>query len=104
MEENDMDNYDEGYLRIAEEKLEEIYNLALERARKTVPEAEFVIDTRTMDDYITKVWDYPGAWYVNFSLPAGFDSVEALIENLASETVRYYLSKRSSSLTKKKLK
>ncbi len=99
MEENDMDNYDEGYLRIAEEKLEEIYNLALERARKTVPEAEFVIDTRTMDDYITKVWDYPGAWYVNFSLPAGFDSVEALIENLASETVRYYLSKRSSSLT-----
>lgn len=54
-----MDNYDEGYLRIAEEKLEGIYNLALERARKTVPEAEYVIDTRTMDDYITKVWDYP---------------------------------------------
>jgi hypothetical protein len=96
MERNAMDNYDEGYLRIAEEKLEEIYNLALECARKTVPEAEYVIDTRTMDDYITKVWDYPGAWYVNFSLPAGFDSVEALIENLASETVKYYLSKRSS--------
>ena len=36
-----MDNYDEGYLRIAEEKLEGIYNLALERARKTVPEAEY---------------------------------------------------------------
>ena len=54
-----MDNYDEGYLRIAEEKLEGIYNLALERARKTVPEAEYVIDARTMDDYITKVWDYP---------------------------------------------
>ena len=34
-----MDNYDEGYLRIAEEKLEGIYNLALECARKTVPEA-----------------------------------------------------------------
>ena len=50
----------------------------------------------TMDDYITKVWDYPGTWYVNFSLPAGFDSMEALIENLASETVKYYLSKRSS--------
>ena len=91
-----MDNYDEGYLRIAEEKLERIYNLALERARKTVPEAEYVIDTRTMDDYITKVWDYPGAWYVNFSLPAGFDSVESLIESLATETVKYYLSKRSS--------
>jgi len=91
-----MDNYDEGYLRIAEEKLEGIYNLALERARDTVPEAEYVIDTRTMDDYITKVWDYPGAWYVNFSLPDGFDSVEALIENLVSETVKYYLSKRSS--------
>ena len=91
-----MDNYDEGYLRIAEEKLERIYNLALERARKTVPEAEYVIDARTMDDYITKVWDYSGTWYVNFSLPAGFDSMEALIENLASETVKYYLSKRSS--------
>ena len=57
-----MDNYDEGYLRVAEEKLESIYNLALERARKTVPEAEYVIDARTMDDYITKVWDYPGVW------------------------------------------
>ena len=31
-----MDNYDEGYLRIAEKKLEKIYNLALERARKNV--------------------------------------------------------------------
>ena len=91
-----MDSYDEGYLRIAEEKLEKIYNLALERAKKTVPEAEYVIDTRTMDDYITKVWDYPGTWYVNFSLPAGFDSMEALIEKLASDTVRYYLGKRSS--------
>ena len=91
-----MDNYDEGYLRIAEKKLEKIYNLALERARKTVPEAEYVIDIRTVDDYLTKVWDYPGAWYVNFSLPTGFRSEEALIENLASETVKYYLSKRSS--------
>ena len=91
-----MDNYDEGYLRIAEEKLYEIYDLALERARKTVPEAEFVIDSRTVDDYLRKVWDYPGAWYVEFMLPAGFDSMEALIEDLASETVKYYLSKRSS--------
>ena len=91
-----MDNYDEGYLRIAEKKLEKIYNLALEHARKTVPEAEYVIDIRTVDDYLTKVWDYPGAWYVNFSLPTGFGSEEALIENLASETVKYYLSKRSS--------
>ena len=93
-----MDNYDEGYLRIAEKKLEGIYNLALERARKTVLEAEYVIDTRTMDDYITKVWNYPGTWYVNFSLPSGFDSMEALIEKLASDTVRYYLGKRSSSI------
>ncbi len=91
-----MGNYDEGYLRIAEKKLEGIYNLALERARKTVPEAEFVIDARTMDDYITKVWDYPGAWYVNFTLPAGFNSMEALVESLAAETVKYYLSKRPS--------
>ena len=29
-----MDNYDEGYLRIDEEKFEEIYNLALERAKE----------------------------------------------------------------------
>ena len=32
----------------------------------------------------------------SIQLPAGFDSVEALIEDLASETVKYYLSKRSS--------
>ncbi|MBQ1434786.1 MAG: hypothetical protein IIZ19_02670 [Clostridia bacterium] len=91
-----MGNYDEGYLHIAEKKLEVIYNLAPERARKTVPEAEFVIDARTMDDYITKVWDYPGAWYVNFTLPAGFNSMKALVESLAAETVKYYLSKRPS--------
>ena len=91
-----MDYYDEGYLRIFDKKLEGIYDQALERARKTVPEAEFVIDKRTMDDYLRKVWDYPGAWYVEFLLPAGFDSEEALIEDLASETVKYYLSKRSS--------
>ena len=91
-----MGNYDEGYLRIAEKKLEVIYNLALERAGKTVPEAEFVINARTMDDYITKVWDYPGAWYVNFTLPAGFNSMEAVVESLAAETVKYYLSKRPS--------
>ena len=48
-----MDNYDEGYLRIAEEKLEGIHNLALERASKTVPEAEYVLDARMIDDYIT---------------------------------------------------
>ena len=89
-----MYGYDEGYLRKAEEKLEKIYDLALERARKTVPEAEYVIDNRTLDDYITKVWDYPGAWYVRFSLPAGFDTEEALIDDLASATVGYYLSKR----------
>ena len=33
MERNAMDNYDEGYLRIAEEKLEEIYNLASETVK-----------------------------------------------------------------------
>ena len=91
-----MDNYDEGYLRIFDEKLEGIYKLALERARKIVPEAEYVIDTRMRDDYITKVWDYPGAWYVRFTLPDGFDNEEALIESLALETVNYYLGKRSS--------
>ena len=90
-----MDNYDEGYLRIAEKKRERIYDIALERARETVPEAEYVIDNRTLDDYLIKVWDYPGAWYVRFS-PAGFNTEEALIEDLVSETVRYYLSKRSS--------
>ena len=89
-----MYGYDEGYLRKAEEKLEKIYDLALERARKTVPEAEYVIDNRTLDDYLIKVWDYPGAWYVRFTPPAGFNSEEALIEDLASATVRYYLSKR----------
>ena len=94
--ENGYLNYDKGYLRIAEKKLEKIYDQALERAKKIVPEAEFVIDNRTMDDYLRKVWDYPGAWYVEFLLPAGFKTEEALIEDLASETVKYYLSKRSS--------
>ena len=91
-----MDNYDEGYLSKAEEKLDRIYDLALERARKTVPEAGFVIDARTMDDYLRKEYDKPGAWYTEFLLPAGFDSEEALIEDLASQTVRYYLGRRSS--------
>ena len=49
------DRYDEGYLRCAERKVEEIRSRALERARKTVPSATYVVDSRSMDDYYLKM-------------------------------------------------
>ena len=85
-----MERYDEGYLRSTEEKIERLHDRALQEVRRVFPQAAFVIDKRTLDDYSDKIWDYPGQWYVCFRLPKGFDSEEALIERIVADTIAYY--------------
>lgn len=86
--------YDEGYLRTAEKKVEEIRNRALEKVRAVFPTASYVVDPRSMDDYLDKVWDYPGMWYVGFRLPDGFKSEEELTADIAAATMRHLTEKR----------
>lgn len=74
--------------------MEAIRNRALEKARVICPEAEFAIDRRPMDDYLERVWDYPGVWYVGFRLPKGFKSEEQLVAAIFEDTVEYYSDKR----------
>ena len=72
-------------------KIEEIRAEALRRARLTDPKIPFVIDKRTIDDYITKQWDHPGAWYsTGFRLPKRFKDEEELIKAIADDTVKYF--------------
>ena len=92
-----MDKYDEGYLRRAEQKVEELRQMALKKARAVVPAAEYAVDPRLTDDYYDKVWDYPGVWYVSFRLPDGFKSEEAVIEDIAANTIRHYLGRKTKN-------
>ncbi len=89
-----MERYDEGCLRRAEQRVEDIRNRALEKARQINPAVLHVMDCRRMDDYLVKNWDYPGMWYVGFQLPAGFKTEESLIDAIAAETVAYYRGRR----------
>ena len=85
-----MERYDEGYLQGTEKKIEQLHECALQKVRQTFPMASLVIDRRTLDDYSDKIWDYPGQWYICFKLPKGFDSEEALIDQIAADTLEYY--------------
>ena len=79
-----------------EKTVEEIRSAAHKKARAILPEAEYAVDRRTIDDYCIKVWEYPGAWYSRgFALPEGFHSTDELVDDIASETVRYFGTQRS---------
>ena len=95
-----MERYDEGYLKNVEKQVDAIREQALEKVRSIYPDAAFVIDNRTLDDYCDKVWDYPGQWYTSFRLPKGFSSKQKLIDVIAADTLRYL----SDSENKKKHK
>ena len=87
-----MEEYDEDLLIRAEKEVEEVRSAALKKVRKAHPEIKHVIDRRTIDDYCDKSWDYPGKWYYRgFRLPRGFHSREELIDDIAAETIRYFL-------------
>ncbi|MBO6002292.1 MAG: hypothetical protein J6P53_02220 [Mailhella sp.] len=90
-----MDQYDEGSVIQAENEVEAIRSAALEKVRKLHPEINHVIDRRTIDDYCYKSWEYPGKWYYSgFTLPKGFHSKEELIDDIAAETIRYFMKKK----------
>lgn len=88
------DKYDEGYLRNVEKRVNSIHERALEKVRQLYPGAEFVIDKRNFDDYCESVWDYPGQWYVSFSLPKGFRSENDLINRIAADTIAFWGGKK----------
>lgn len=82
------------YIEQDEKKIAEIRAEALRRAKLINPKVLFAIDSRTIDDYIEKKWDYPGAWYSQgFRLPKGFKNEEELIEDIADHTVKYFQKK-----------
>ncbi len=91
-----MEQYDEGYLKSVQNRVESIRDKALQRARRIVPQAQFAIDRRTYNEYCESVWDYPGQWYVSFRLPKGFRSETELIESIERDTIAYYQSVRQS--------
>ena len=89
-----MEDYDESYIKEAEEEVEAIRTAALKKVQKIYPEIKFAIDRRTIDDYSYKTWDYPGKWYyAGFHMPEGFRSKEELIDDIAKETIRFFKKK-----------
>lgn len=85
-----MDSYDEDYTLEVEREVDELRAEALKLVQKTHPEIEHVFDRRSIYDYSERVWDYPGKWYLYFTLPNGFKRKEELILAIADETIRYF--------------
>ena len=95
-------DYEIEYSERFEEEVKEIRDAALKKAQLTNPDIKFVIDSRPMDEYCNKTWDYPGKWYYSgFRLPEGFRDKNELIDAIAADTVRYFdKGKRKSFLTR----
>ena len=85
-----MKPYEESYLRSVEEQVDRIRETALRRVQQIRPDIQYVVDRRTIDDYCDKIWDYPGVWYVSFTLPKGFRREEELISAIVEETLQYF--------------
>ena len=85
-----MDDNKIQYIENEEKAVEDIRNAALAKVQKFFPEATYVIDTRTIDDYCYIEWDYPGVWYSRgFKLPNGFKNKEELIDAIAADTIKH---------------
>ena len=80
-----------NYVEQVERKVDEIRDKALAKVQKINPAITYVVDNYSLDDYITKTWDYPGGWYCSFSLPKDIASEEELIEKLVRETLACHL-------------
>nr|MCR5151010.1 hypothetical protein [Clostridiales bacterium] len=77
------------YFEEAEKEVGSIRKAALRIVQLTHPEIKYVIDRRSIDDYVYKTWDYPGKWYYSgFKLPAEFRTKEDLIHAIAEDSVR----------------
>lgn len=89
-----MEPYEESYLRSVEKQVEAIRATALRRVQALRPDIAFVVDRRTIDDYCDKSWDYPGVWYVSFTLPKGFRRKEDVIDRIVRDTLDYFDKKQ----------
>lgn len=67
-----------------------IHKEALRKARRRDPQIEEVYDRHPVEAYFRNVWDYPGAWYLYVSIPEGYDSRDALVEDIVRDTIRYH--------------
>lgn len=84
------------YIEEVEKEVERIRKAALERVRITHPEIEYAVDRRSIDDYYTMTWDYPGKWYCQgFTLPKGFKTKDELINAIARDTISYFDDKNN---------
>ena len=83
-------------LKQAAEFREAIHKEALAKVRNAYPEIDFVIDMHPLDDYLTEYRDYPGTWYKIPAIPQGYKSREALIDEIASQTIERYLQDKAA--------
>ena len=81
---------EDNYLKDVEEDVQKLREAALKQAQAINPKVRFVVDNRTIGDYSERVWDYPGAWYVYFSLPKGVKNKQQMIEIIVRDTLAYY--------------
>ena len=71
-------------------EVEELRNNALKRVQEKYPHVKKVYDRYNVEDYMRRIWDYPGTWYVCFVFPDGNTSKEKQIERIVSDTIRHY--------------
>lgn len=79
--------YTEKDLEDAERLRSIIHAEALEKVRRTYPDADRVYDRHAVEAYLTEYWDYPGAWYTMTSIPDGYKSRDELVDDIVRHTL-----------------
>ena len=90
-----MDEY--NYLKDVEEDVDRLREAALQKARSINPKVEFAVDNRTTYDYCERVWDYPGAWCLYFTLPKGVKDEEQMIDIIVRDTLAFFEKREAES-------
>ena len=88
--------YTEKDLEDAQELRDRIHARALEIVRLTYPDADRVYDRHSVEEYLTKYWDYPGAWYTMTAIPEGYRSRDEFIDSLVKRTLERIKSEKQS--------
>lgn len=66
-----------------------IHEEALRKAQAYDPSIEEVFDRHPVEAYILNVWEYPGEWYHYVGVPEGYNSRDALVRAIVSDTLKY---------------
>ena len=69
---------------------ESIHREALAKLRRMHPDIPDVVDGYPLEDYFSRVWDYPGAWYPMVGIPEAFHSRDEMVDTLVSRTLTHY--------------